>query len=229
MFGYAHAGPPPTRTIDVDVHQTKAPFGTRPNASGVWTGSELIVWGGYQLAATSVGMVPATGAAYDPLADRWRMIADGPLAPRAKHLAVWTGSEMIVWGGQRTGGAQPPDGAAYDAERDAWRPIAPAPIPWGTSPTSVWTGSEWVIAVVKSRANQIRMAAYNPQLDAWRRLPSIDQASSSGLHLAWTGEELVITSWMTGMYRLASNSPLVAALRDVACCPRSRLTLSGPA
>jgi len=47
---------------------------------------------------------PATvmpgGAAYDPAADRWEALPAGPLSPRARTVAVWTGRELIVWGGE---------------------------------------------------------------------------------------------------------------------------------
>ena len=63
--------------------------------SAVWTGSEMIVWGGKD------GTTPyATGGHYHPDSDTWNATTtvDAP-APRYQHTAVWTGSEMIVWGG----------------------------------------------------------------------------------------------------------------------------------
>jgi hypothetical protein len=44
------------------------------------------------------------GARYDPKTDTWSSlsITDAP-TPRAEHSAVWTGSEMIVWGLGRHG------------------------------------------------------------------------------------------------------------------------------
>ena len=53
----------------------------------VWTGTEMIVWGG------------ATGSRYNPLTDTWVAInaTGAPLAARY-HTAVWTGTEMIIWG-----------------------------------------------------------------------------------------------------------------------------------
>jgi hypothetical protein len=47
----------------------------------------------------------------------WRRLAAGPLAPRVGHSAVWTGSELLIWGGA-TGedcvdGCPRADGLAY--------------------------------------------------------------------------------------------------------------------
>ncbi len=48
----------------------------------------------------------AAGGLYDPATDSWQATADaGDVAPRGGHTAVWTGSEMIVWGGIDVSGA----------------------------------------------------------------------------------------------------------------------------
>ena len=63
--------------------------------TAVWTGSEMIVWGGYD-----GGNVLNTGGRYNPSTDSWTATSttNAPAA-RTDHTAVWTGSEMIVWGG----------------------------------------------------------------------------------------------------------------------------------
>ena len=76
----------------------KGPSGSSPAAradhTAVWTGSEMIVWGGYWY--TYFG----DGGRYNPAASTWTPLptANAPGA-RHSHTAVWTGSEMIVWGG----------------------------------------------------------------------------------------------------------------------------------
>ena len=71
-----------------------APSG-REFHTAVWTGSEMIVWGGY-----SSGHYLNTGGRYNPSTDSWTATSttNAP-AGRDSHTAVWTGSEMIVWGG----------------------------------------------------------------------------------------------------------------------------------
>src|SRR5438045_7175632 len=75
-----------------------APDG-RPGATSVWTGSEMIVWGGYD--HNVVGL--DTGGQYNPSTDSWTptSMTNAPIG-RFDHTAVWTGSEMIVWGGNDT-------------------------------------------------------------------------------------------------------------------------------
>lgn len=120
----------PELSVDV-VPLPDSPLGSRIGASGVWTGSEFVVWGGEggnKVASSAFG----DGAAYDPVNHRWRVLPAGPLSPRAGHVAVWTGGEMIVWGGNSSergighiGGLR--DGAAYNPSTNAWRRIADAP------------------------------------------------------------------------------------------------------
>ena len=69
--------------------------------TAVWTGAEMIVWGGigepYNFSNT--------GGRYNPSTDSWTLLPPGAPSGRVGHTAVWTGSEMIVWGGWSDGGA----------------------------------------------------------------------------------------------------------------------------
>ena len=55
----------------------------------------MIVWGG-----NGNGLLLNTGGRYNPSTDSWTATSttNAP-APRNRHTAVWTDSEMIVWGG----------------------------------------------------------------------------------------------------------------------------------
>ncbi|PYJ31882.1 MAG: galactose oxidase, partial [Verrucomicrobia bacterium] len=63
--------------------------------TAVWTGTEMIVWGG-----TDNSSFLNTGGRYNPGTNSWTATSTTS-APAARdfHTAVWTGSEMIVWGG----------------------------------------------------------------------------------------------------------------------------------
>ena len=75
-----------------------APPSPRALHSAVWTGNELIVWGGCSGLVCSA--VVDTGSRYDPVGDSWMPTTQtGAPAARAEHSAVWTGDSMIVWGG----------------------------------------------------------------------------------------------------------------------------------
>ena len=74
--------------------------------SAVWTGKELVVWGGGQERLVN------EGAMYDPEAKRWSALPAAPIGGRSGHAAIWAGGGMLVWGG--FGGQRyESDGAIY--------------------------------------------------------------------------------------------------------------------
>jgi hypothetical protein len=87
----------------------------RSQFAAVWTGHQVLVWGGLTGPYTAQA-VPPHGEAYDPVTYLWSALPQAPLRGRANPLAVWTGSQMIVWGGQFEGRLTTTfahDGAAY--------------------------------------------------------------------------------------------------------------------
>jgi N-acetylneuraminic acid mutarotase len=66
-------------------------------------------------------------------------------AAREYHTAVWTDSEMIIWGG--VSGSSFNDGGRYNPAANAWTavPTNGAP-PARYQHTALWTGSEMVIS-----------------------------------------------------------------------------------
>ncbi len=160
-----------------------SPLLGRSSTAVVWTGSEMIVWGG-EGDAGPLG----DGAAYDPVADSWRSISPAPLTPRGSAAAVWTGSEMIVWGGHAPG-LDAVDGAAYDPSTDTWREIADAPIVSAGSPPAVWTGSEMI---VMAGFNSGAAAAYDPSSNAWRTItPPPGRPTAPDPQMVWMGSALM--------------------------------------
>ena len=127
------------------VGQPPAPP-TRPLAdashTAVWTGSEMIVWGG----------VDSNGTFLIPAADMIpALIVGQPPAPPTRplpgpfHTAVWTGSEMIVWGGVDVNGDLN-TGGRYNPSTDSWTATSTTNAPDARdSHTAVWTGSEMIV------------------------------------------------------------------------------------
>src|SRR4029077_11164827 len=88
---------PSTNTWTATI-TTNAPS-ARSQHTAVWTGSEMIVWGGFYYNG-QYDQYWNTGGSYHPSTDSWTATSttNAP-SDRAIHTAVWTGSEMIVWGG----------------------------------------------------------------------------------------------------------------------------------
>jgi len=193
VIGARTHGETPLWTFDPATgrwREASAPPRLLEGVTALWTGEELLVWGAQH--DPRVKEHPRDGVAYDPAADRWRSIPPAPIRGRTSHLAVWTGTEMIVWGGGDFRQSLD-DGAAYDPATDAWRVLAPAPISPREDAVAVWTGREMVVTggthVSSSRG---AIAAYDPVADRWRIVadPPID-----GRHwhsAVWTGEEVIV-------------------------------------
>ncbi|MGZ4786568.1 MAG: hypothetical protein ACXV5S_12940, partial [Acidimicrobiales bacterium] len=105
------------------------------------------------------------------------------LSPREAAVAVWTGTEVIVWGG-RVGNMALLDGAAYNPATDTWRPIASNS--WGhPAAHAVWAGDRMVVLAKNGGA------AYEPATDTWHDLPRLDDGTGSFLAPVWTGTDVV--------------------------------------
>ena len=115
--------------------------------TAVWTGTEMIVWGGARWDAGSTTL-PATGGRYSPTSDTWAPVgANDVPGGRYHHTAVWTGSELIVWGGYDDAGNSLGSGGRYVAATDAWTPTSTgANVPTVRADhTAVWTGTEMIV------------------------------------------------------------------------------------
>ncbi len=83
--------------------------------AAVWTGHRVLVWGGLA-GSNPTWAPPAHGEAYNPATNQWTALPASPLHGRGFPSAVWTGHQMIVWGGnipQATTDIFFTDGAAY--------------------------------------------------------------------------------------------------------------------
>jgi hypothetical protein len=172
-----------------------APIATRTRTWSATASSkqELYVWGG----VNGDGSIAADGAAYDPAVDRWRVLPAAPIEGRAYASAVWSGRELIVWGGTTTpagnsGGRA--DGAAYNPETNTWRRLALSPLSAGIT-SGVWTGSEVLYGPTRSgNANGMiastTAASYDPSTDTWRRLTL--SIGHPGFLSGWDGQRLLL-------------------------------------
>ena len=79
---------------------TSGPPTARYLHTAVWTGTEMIIWGG-----SDGSGVLNSGGRFDPATSTWAPNGTSTInAPKARHshTAIWTGTEMIIWGGSVT-------------------------------------------------------------------------------------------------------------------------------
>ena len=176
------------------ISSRNAPSGRWAHAT-VWTGREMIVWGGrgnFQMAAHK-----RDGGRYNPATDTWTPIPPTDALPASSQMAaVWTGEEMLVWGGVVDGGQMSSSGARYNPANGSWTPLPRAGLEPRMDPLSVWTGREMMVwggfdhAQVRSIGTGAR---YDPTGNTWRPV-TLNGAPSTprGAAGVWTGQELLV-------------------------------------
>lgn len=167
------------------IPEAPAPAG-HPHA--LWTGEEAFFFG-----LQDEKRIDAQS--YGPGAQRWRTIASAPIAPREGAGYVWSGTEVIVWGGGRHVGTESRQrhvdgagdarlrilldgrnyaatrtsvGAAYDPSIDAWRELPPSSLS-SQATTAAWAGGRRV-----AWDYEVHSQDYDPQKDTWstpQRMP----------------------------------------------------------
>src|SRR6266436_374651 len=164
---------------------------SRDAHTAVWTGTEMIVWGGTQGGNNFFN----TGGRYNPSTDSWTATSTAN-APDARfwHTAVWTGSQMIVWGGSfvfpfNTGGR-------YDPHTDSWTSMSITNAPVARfRHTAVWTGSEMIVwGGTDGGGNYFNTGGrYDPSNDSWTSTITNGAPSARGYHTAvWTDSAMII-------------------------------------
>lgn len=207
------------------------PLGPRQGHIAVWTGTEVVYWGGDRPGR------PPEGAAYDLRADGWRRLSRSPLTNRTGAGAVWTGREVLVYGGVNGRGPQA-DGAAYDPATDRWRTIAAAPMPGRVPLASAWTGSELLVVGARGAGlihGVADAAAYDPAADTWRPLGGLPIRINEGAAV-WTGTELIVYGTFLDRQRGvivpddrargAALDPVTGHWRELAVAPLSGQSLA---
>ena len=163
----------------------------RTGHSAVWTGKEMIVWGGWGQPRGKPSGFFNDGARYNPALNSWTPIStNNAPAGRTNHIAVWTGREMLIWGGTPR---DPGLGGRYDPVLDRWTTVslAAAPLTLGT-PVGVWTGHDLFVWGSNSSVNRTG-ARYNPQSDSWAPTTLVGAPDGrSGALGIWTGDAVLI-------------------------------------
>ena len=191
--------PPPAGTGSWTATSTTGAPSARALHSSVWTGTEVLVWGGTPDGATSLN----TGGRYNPATDSWTAIptANAPTA-RFEARMQWIGltvNRMIVWGGtddDYTTGLN--TGGVYDPALNSWTTTTTTNAPQGRfyhtmarsgSKVIVWGGSPDDITGLNTGG------VYDPALNSWTTTTTTNAPSARLLHRAvrrGTAETMIV-------------------------------------
>jgi N-acetylneuraminic acid mutarotase len=168
----------------------------RGDHTAVWTGTEMIVWGGLFFDGSNYHYLN-TGGRYNPTTDSWTATSNVS-APNARdgHTAVWTGSEMIVWGGYEGNNSILNTGGRYNPSTDSWTATSTTGVPDPRDVhTAVWTGSEMIVwGGFGFNGSYLNTGGkYNPGTDSWAATSTVDAPAGRSSHTAvWTGTEMIV-------------------------------------
>ncbi len=176
---------------------TNMPSG-RISTPGIWTGNELLVWGG----ASQGSSATSSGGRYEPATDAWHTMSEGANLPAGRefHTAVWTGSEMIVWGGQGSGVYQ--SGGRYNPASDSWQTTSLTNAPLARiNHTAVWSGTQMIVwGGLNGSTTQNTGGRYDPATNLWSATNLTNAPEPRDFHAAvWTGSEMVVWGGLDGL------------------------------
>ena len=181
----------------------------------IWIGRELVVADQYGNSLNPVGSEVLL--AYDPTADHWRRLPPSGLSPRTRSTLAWTGSRLIVWGGQGTpdanGNVAFTDGAMLDPSSGRWTTIPDAPVKPQYVTSATWAGSRFIVVGASTNpavTDPGDGAAYDPATSTWRRIATSPLPAIGETAPVWTGHDLFVT----GLYRGSATDTPPAAVYD---------------
>src|ERR1035437_1126455 len=190
------------------------PLSARSDQSTLWTGSDLLIWGG-QSVSTQVECPCEThslndGSFYDPKSSRWTTMSPSPLSAREDAASVWTGHLALFWGGvtASTYSSSPlSNGASYNPSTNRWELLPKSPLSPRSGVTALWTGTVAIFIGGQGPPNttppstftgtETDGATYNPTTRTWIRLPPLPTkglGTPYSITAAWTGQELITWS-----------------------------------
>lgn len=181
----------------VPVSDVDAPS-ARLSATNVWSGEEVLMWGGLDAQGATVG----SGGRYNPTTDTWTSMAPALNDFAALgHAAVWTGDRMIVWGGTTPSGITN-EGQIYDPATDSWTAMSTVDAP---SPrydaVGAWAGGKFVVWGGADDVGRLSDGAvYDIATDSWTAMSasplearqSVGAGAFGDKVIMWGGSDFIV-------------------------------------
>ncbi len=188
----------------------------RGGLSAVWTGEVVLAWGAADDGTPSPKEINV-GGRYDPVSDQWFPISTRHAPyPRGANAMVWTGRELVIWGGagitESFIGEPLQSGGRYDPVSDTWRPVSLRGAPEYLWPAEgVWV-DPYVVVIGEPyfgpSVNELAGGRYHPDSDTWLPMSQDGMPALRNSHtLVSTGREMIM--WGGFEQDLFSNGPLL--------------------
>ena len=127
-------------------------------------------------------------------------LADLPDA-RHFHTAVWSGTEMLVWGGSNLT-TEMGTGGRYDPVTDSWSAMSLVDAPQARfHHSAVWAGDRMIVWGGTYGLDLATGGMYDPASDSWTPMSTVGAPSARIYHTAvWTGQEMLVWGGLGGGY-----------------------------
>src|SRR6185369_13705868 len=128
------------------------------------------------------------GGLYDPMSETWTVISRS-ISGLGLFTAVWTGSEMIVWG-DITASEKTNAVFRYNPQTNSWLASLNANVP---EPrflhNMIWTGSEMIVwGGISFHTSTNTGGRYDPATDSWHRTAQVAAPGArDSFACVWTG------------------------------------------
>lgn len=168
----------------------------RMNHTAVWSTStnSMIIWGG-STAAFSGEL--NTGALFDPAANTWTgaTTTSGAPAARSVHTAVWTGTEMFIYGGEASSSAFN-TGGRYNPVANTWTAVSTSGGPTTSRAPAAWSGSLIYLSGGFNSSTSASIAglySYNPTTNTWAFITNLLNGGRLSHHCFYKSN--MVLSW----------------------------------
>ncbi len=199
VYGGASSGPSDSVLLNTGARYnpvsntwTSLPPALQPRSrhAAVWTGSRMIVWGGY---GDPINGFFKTGGQYDPSTNSWTGLSTtGAPTGSYSDTAVWTGTEMIVWSVNDVSNTPVARQGRYNPISDTWAPVtSTAAPPHRNYEVVVWSGDRLLVwGGCTSGGCSNDGGRYDPASNSWTPITGVGAPGVGGYFGAWTGNRM---------------------------------------
>jgi len=165
------------------------------------------------------------GSRYNPQTNTWTAISsvNAPTGSGGAR-AFWTGSKMIVWGGEEfyQQSSLPNTGGIYDPATDSWTTINNSVLTGRLGMVAAWTGTEMLVWAGQAGATDYGDGArFNPATMTWTKMMTAGAPSArsfgGGAHIGgvWSGSRLIFFGGYTSASAPLAGTYLYDPAQDV--------------
>jgi hypothetical protein len=176
----------------------QSPLSPRTGSSIAWTGTEVVVVGGWDFTCPAAadctfdGQVFADGAAYDESAGTWRTIASAPIRfTNAPAAAVNGGDVFVLTAADLHSGASPRVGLLrYDPDTDRWSEVGDVPADSGNA--LLVADEQLVVFHTSDESEPGSDYLFDPLSSQWTALPDDGMPPSYDRQMVYNANRVIL-------------------------------------